>query len=167
MKLIATTTKTCQTFCLTYIIMDNLQRKNWEETSIWVFTKIGVGPPNHPFVHRVWNHYFFHHPFWGFSIPLFFGFFHPFCLYSPKKKPFNSGIYRVPGGWCWEFRRLVFGANTTSERSWEHRAPWWRPILRYVNGSAVLDLRAFLCVWWRFEVSGGCEGCACGGCELW
>ena len=30
--------------------------------------KIGVGnyPPNHPFVHRVWNHYF-HHPFWGFD----------------------------------------------------------------------------------------------------
>ena len=24
----------------------------------------GFYPPNHPFVHRVWNHYF-HHPFWG------------------------------------------------------------------------------------------------------
>ena len=37
----------------------------------WVLNpKIGVeNPPNHPFVHRVWNHYF-HHPFWGFS-PIF------------------------------------------------------------------------------------------------
>ncbi len=26
--------------------------------------KIWDNPPNHPFVHRVWNHYF-HHPFWG------------------------------------------------------------------------------------------------------
>ena len=34
---------------------------------IWVFPKIGVGPPNHPFVHRVWNHYF-HHPFWDTHI---------------------------------------------------------------------------------------------------
>ena len=24
-------------------------------------------PPNHPFVRRVWNHYF-HHPFWDTSI---------------------------------------------------------------------------------------------------
>ena len=34
--------------------------------------KIGVvkPPPNHPFVHRVWNHYF-HLPFWGFGVPLF------------------------------------------------------------------------------------------------
>ncbi len=29
----------------------------------WVFPKIGVGPPNHPFVHRVFH--YFHHPFWG------------------------------------------------------------------------------------------------------
>ena len=29
-----------------------------------VFPKIGVGLQNHPFLHRVWNHYF-HHPFWG------------------------------------------------------------------------------------------------------
>ena len=30
--------------------------------------KIGVlTPPNHPFVHRVWNHYF-HHPFWDTPI---------------------------------------------------------------------------------------------------
>ncbi len=34
--------------------------------TMWVFPKIMV-PPNHPFVHRVWNHYF-HHPFW---VPLF------------------------------------------------------------------------------------------------
>ena len=26
--------------------------------------RVFVPPPNHPFVHRVWNHYF-HHPFWG------------------------------------------------------------------------------------------------------
>ena len=26
----------------------------------------GSFPPNHPFVHRVWSHYF-HHPFWGCS----------------------------------------------------------------------------------------------------
>ena len=32
--------------------------------SIWVFPKIGVGPPNHPFVHRVFH--YFHHPFGGF-----------------------------------------------------------------------------------------------------
>ena len=30
-----------------------------------------MGPPNHPFVHRVWNHYF-HHPFWG-GFTLIFG----------------------------------------------------------------------------------------------
>ena len=29
-----------------------------------MFPKIGVGPPNHPFVHRVFHD--FHHPFWGF-----------------------------------------------------------------------------------------------------
>ena len=27
------------------------------------FPKIGVKPPNHPFVHRVFH--YFHHPFWG------------------------------------------------------------------------------------------------------
>ena len=32
-----------------------------------MFPKIGVFAPNHPFVHRVWNHYF-HHPFWGTTI---------------------------------------------------------------------------------------------------
>ena len=36
---------------------------------MWVFPKIMV-PPNHPLKNRVWNHYF-HHPFWGVSIPLF------------------------------------------------------------------------------------------------
>ena len=35
---------------------------------VGVEPKIGV-PPNHPFVHRVWNHYF-HHPFWG-KTPVF------------------------------------------------------------------------------------------------
>ena len=30
----------------------------------------GFYPPNHPFVHRVWNHYF-HHPFWGVKSPYF------------------------------------------------------------------------------------------------
>ncbi len=33
---------------------------------IWVFPKIGVGPPNHPFVHRVFHE--INHPFWGTSI---------------------------------------------------------------------------------------------------
>ena len=34
--------------------------------------KIGVikHPPNHPFVHRVWNHEI-NHPFWGLENPLF------------------------------------------------------------------------------------------------
>ena len=36
----------------------------------WVFPKIWEKSPNHPFVHRVWNHYF-NHPFWGFSHPYF------------------------------------------------------------------------------------------------
>ena len=32
----------------------------------WTKNRGGILPPqNHPFVHRVWNHYF-HHPFWGF-----------------------------------------------------------------------------------------------------
>ncbi len=37
-----------------------------------MFPKIGVlyPPPNHPFVHRVWNHYFHHHPFWGVNTPI-------------------------------------------------------------------------------------------------
>ena len=30
-----------------------------------MFPKIGVGPPNHPFVHRVFHE--INHPFWGFS----------------------------------------------------------------------------------------------------
>ncbi len=30
----------------------------------------GFYPPNHPFVHRVWNHDF-HHPFWGEKPPYF------------------------------------------------------------------------------------------------
>ncbi len=34
---------------------------------IWVFPKIGVGPSNHPFVHRVFH--YFHHPFWGVKHP--------------------------------------------------------------------------------------------------
>ena len=34
--------------------------------SIWVFPKIGVGPPNHPFVHRVFHE--INHPFWGTPI---------------------------------------------------------------------------------------------------
>ena len=39
--------------------------------NIWVSTqKYGKTPPNHPFVHRVWNHYS-HHPFWGENPPLF------------------------------------------------------------------------------------------------
>ena len=38
---------------------------------IWMFPKIWEKTPNHPFVHRVWNHYF-HHPFWGnFHTPIF------------------------------------------------------------------------------------------------
>ena len=37
---------------------------------IWVFPKIWENPPNHPFVHRVWKHYF-HHPFWGVYHPYF------------------------------------------------------------------------------------------------
>ena len=35
-----------------------------------MFPKIVGKPPNHPFVHRVWNHYF-HHPFWGENTPIF------------------------------------------------------------------------------------------------
>ena len=30
----------------------------------WTKNRGEKTPPNHPFVHRVWNHYF-HHPFWG------------------------------------------------------------------------------------------------------
>ncbi len=35
--------------------------------TIRVFPKIGVGPPNHPFVHRFFH--YFHHPFWGENTP--------------------------------------------------------------------------------------------------
>ncbi len=38
-----------------------------ERIQLGVSPKIMGKPPNHPFVHRVWNHYF-HHPFWGTSI---------------------------------------------------------------------------------------------------
>ena len=46
---------------------------NPQLTHIWVFPKIMV-PPNHPFVHRVWNHYF-NHPFWGVKSPYFWKLF--------------------------------------------------------------------------------------------
>ncbi len=36
----------------------------------WHSKNMGVLPPNHPFVHRVWNHYF-HYPFWGVFHPYF------------------------------------------------------------------------------------------------
>ena len=39
--------------------------------TIWMFPKIGL-PPNHPFVHRVWNPDF-HRPFWGSNPPIFGG----------------------------------------------------------------------------------------------
>ena len=41
----------------------------WVNQPLWVFLKIGVGPPNHPFVHRVFH--YFHHPFWGDKHPYF------------------------------------------------------------------------------------------------
>ena len=39
------------------------------QNQLGVEPKIGVvfSPQNHPFVHRVWNHYF-HHPFWDTTI---------------------------------------------------------------------------------------------------
>ena len=44
--------------------------------STWVFPKIGVGPPNHPFVHRVFHEIFTIH--FGGKIPLFWE--HPYTL---------------------------------------------------------------------------------------
>ena len=38
--------------------------------NLGVNPKIMGKPPNHPFVHRVWNHDF-HHPFWGKNPPIF------------------------------------------------------------------------------------------------
>ena len=40
-----------------------------KENHVGVSKNMGK-PPNHPFVHRVWNHYF-HHPFWGWLYPYF------------------------------------------------------------------------------------------------
>ena len=74
----------------------------------WVFWKIGVGPPNHPFVHRVFH--YFHHPFWG---TLIFG--NTPCWLSGITPPdstnldwvdvFSSSIFQFgcclnPKGWC-------------------------------------------------------------------
>ena len=51
---------------------------------LWVFPK-NNGPPNHPFVHRVFH--YFHHPFWGFYP--YFSVQHPYLLGDPnfKQKP--------------------------------------------------------------------------------
>ncbi len=48
----------------------HLQRLVISNLNMWVFPQIGVGPPNHPFVHRVFHykpsilgyHYFWKHP---------------------------------------------------------------------------------------------------------
>ncbi len=50
-----------------------------EQYGCWTKNRGKIYPPNHPFVHRVWNHYF-HHPFWWFS-PYFWK--HPYGLNTP------------------------------------------------------------------------------------
>ena len=44
----------------------------WFLQYIWMFPKIGMGPPNHPILNRFFH--YFHHPFWG--IPIFWK--HPY-----------------------------------------------------------------------------------------
>ena len=54
--------------------------------------------PNHPFVHRVWNHYF-HHPFWGVK--------HPFSKH-PYKNQEKSSKQKIRGS----YNRLRRFSNT-------------------------------------------------------
>ena len=72
----------------------------WDEMG--VEPKIGVGPPNHPFVHRVFH--YFHHPFWGFS---------PYCWKHPNMFPWNllkkfdTSTPRLP--WLWAVMETAQG----------------------------------------------------------
>ena len=80
--------------------------------------KIGVvNTPNHPFVHRVWNHYF-HHPFWGFA-PYFWK--HPYGLNTPDGH--LKGVNRpcalkkpAKACQCWF---LAFSTNNVTTRHWK------------------------------------------------
>ncbi len=54
-----------------------------------VFPKIGLGPPNHPFVHRVFHE--INHPFGGYFLPCYFHVtFLPFTKVSSWSPPQNS-----------------------------------------------------------------------------
>ena len=57
---------------------------------MWVFPKIGVGPPNHPLKNRVFH--YFHHPFWG---PTLFLGWHP-CIGKPEWCLNIVGIHSTP-----------------------------------------------------------------------
>ena len=47
----------------------------------------GKTHPNHPFVHRVWNHYF-HHPFWDYQLMV--------TLLETNISPENGGDLEIP-----------------------------------------------------------------------
>ena len=79
-------------------------------------------PPNHPFVHRVWNHYF-HHPFWVYCTPYFW---------------FNT--------------RVVSRLATSGKGSWNFQSPsrdkdhsgaclkrWAFPVEKLENGRGTVD----------------------------
>ena len=67
--------------------------------NIWVFPKIGVGPPHHPFVYRVFHlNIYFHHPFWGTTI---LGNSH--IKISKVMSPFGK---MMKNGWKWQVDKL-------------------------------------------------------------